>query len=171
MKMTIIRKHFKDCPPSIDGQLYINGERICHTAENLHHCLPEGTYGVSLAQCMVACHLLPVVDVPSAPPRNCRRCNAIANSNIEAGVAAFYDETHAVKKQPLPACPRLKMGTSAWHDTDRAIILGQHLLPGVVVKSRPVVLAVLDRLRKHIGRGGSVQLTIINGTSSNEMIN
>lgn len=162
MKMTIIRKHFNDSPSCIDGKLYINGELICHTAENMHHCLPEGTYGVSLATCHVAGHQLPVVDMPSALPRNCRMCRAIADSNIKATLATFYDCRHTAKKQPLPVCPRLKMGNSAWRDTDSAVILGQYLMPGVVVRSRPVVLTVIDRLRKHFGRGGTVHLTIIN---------
>ena len=63
-------------------------------------------------------------------------------------------------RDPMPFCPQIKAGNSAWHETDGGIIVGQYLQPGVVIKSRPMFEAIYERIRKNIKRGNEVKIII-----------
>lgn len=48
MNIELRRYRFK--PNTIDGQIWIDGEKVCGCAENAHHCLPPGVYSIILAK-------------------------------------------------------------------------------------------------------------------------
>ena len=46
--MNIELRRIRYLPQNIDGQIWIEGEKVCDCAENAKHALPVGTYGVRL---------------------------------------------------------------------------------------------------------------------------
>ena len=46
--MNIELRRIRYRPETIDGQIWIDGEKICSSAENARHALPVGTYGIRL---------------------------------------------------------------------------------------------------------------------------
>ena len=124
--------------------------------------------------------------------RNCEACALVADKNekaslkiinaihhvMERGKAegkpeeVYMQEARAMEaslpkhapRDPMPFCPQIKAGNSAWHETDGGIIVGQYLQPGVVIKSRPMFEAIYERIRKNIERQKQREQT---GTCSN----
>lgn len=120
--------------------------------------------------------------------RDCEACSLVAEKNekasmklinaihhvMEKGKAegkpeeVYMEEARALEaslpkhapKDPMPFCPQIKAGNSAWKETDGAIIVGQYLQPGVVIKSRPIFDALYERIRKNIDRESEVTITI-----------
>lgn len=48
--MNIILKRIRHQPQAIDGQIWIEGQKVCDCAENAHHCLPPGRYEIELVK-------------------------------------------------------------------------------------------------------------------------
>lgn len=56
--MNIILKRIRHQPKTpcaepveaIDGQIWIEGQKVCDCAENAHHCLPPGRYEIELVK-------------------------------------------------------------------------------------------------------------------------
>lgn len=46
--MNIELRRIRYRPETIDGQIWIDGEKICSSAENARHALPVGTYEIEL---------------------------------------------------------------------------------------------------------------------------
>ena len=46
--MNIELRRIRHRPHTIDGQILIDGQKVCDCAENAHHCLPPGSYGIEL---------------------------------------------------------------------------------------------------------------------------
>lgn len=57
---------------------------------------------------------------------------------------------------------RIESGNGVYKRTDGSIIVGKHLIPGILTHSRPAFDALYDRIRKNIERGNSVTLIISN---------
>lgn len=189
MNISIIRYRFKSAANSIDGTLYIDGDRICDTAENAQHHIPIGTFTVEATKCQVRKRNIPVINLHKDICRDCEACALVAQKNeaeslklvsaishvMEKGKlegkpeAVYMAEARAMEasqpkhapRDPMPLCPQIKAGNSAWNDTDGSILVGQYLQPGVVLKSRPVFEAIYERIRKNIERGNEVKITIV----------
>ena len=192
MNISIIRYRLKEATNSIDGTLYIDGWRICDTAENAQFHIPVGTYAIEATQCQVQKRNIPVINLHTDVCRNCEACALVADKNekasleiinaihhvMERGEAegkpeeVYMQEARAMEaslpkhapRDPMPFCPQIKAGNSAWHETDGGIIVGQYLQPGVVIKSRPMFEAIYERIRKNIERQKQREQ---NGTCSN----
>lgn len=188
MNISIIRYRHKEATNSIDGTLYIDGSRICDTAENAQFHIPVGTYAIEATKCQVQKRNIPVINLHADVCRNCEACALVADKNekasleiinaihqvMERGEAegkpeeVYMQEARAMEaslpkhapRDPMPFCPQIKAGNSAWHETDSGIIVGQYLQPGVVIKSRPMFDAIYERIRKNLERGAEVTVTI-----------
>ena len=59
MHILITRHRYK--PATIDGQLSIDGIRICDCAENAHTALPPGTYSITIVHCRQYARKMPLI--------------------------------------------------------------------------------------------------------------
>ena len=192
MNISIIRYRLKEATNSIDGTLYIDGSRICDTTENAQFHIPVGTYAIEATKCQVQKRNIPVINLHAVVCRNCEACALVADKNEKARLKiinaihhvmvkgkaegkpeeVYMQEARAMEaslpkhapRDPMPFCPQIKAGNSAWHETDGGIIVGQYLQPGVVIKSRPMFEAIYERIRKNIERQKQREQ---NGTCSN----
>lgn len=140
----------------IDGHLFIDGIKICDTAENATGALPEGEYKISITYCKqykrkvlrLEAQLSSTCGEFVEPSSSCKACP------LQKWV--FYDTT-------LPVyCPQLKIGNGVYNRPDGSIIVGTHIVPGCVLRSKDAYDPLYQRIRKSIERGNSVSLKITN---------
>ena len=130
MHILITRHRYK--PATIDGQLSIDGIRICDCAENAHTALPPGTYSITIVHCRQYARKMPLITPISNQ-------SSVINNRV---------------------CPMLKPGNGVYNRTDGAIIVGEYLVPGCLKHSRFTFDNLYDRIRKNLQRGKEVTLTI-----------
>ena len=130
MHILITRYRYK--PATIDGQLSIDGIRICDCAENAHTALPPGTYSITIVHCRQYARKMPLITPISNQ-------TSVINNRI---------------------CPMLKPGNGVYHREDGSIIVGEYLVPGCLKHSRFTFDNLYDRIRKNLQRGKEVTLTI-----------
>ena len=46
---------------TIDGQIRIDGQRVCDCAENAHTALPPGTYSITIVHCRQYARKMPLI--------------------------------------------------------------------------------------------------------------
>jgi len=132
-----LNKH-QDC---IDGQLCIEGLKICDTAENAHAAIPAGTYTLSLVKCKQYARKMPLLT--SANCSGCKRLSLVSNNTV------------------LPCCcPMLKPGNGVHNRLDGSIIVGERVVPGCLIHPKAAFDSLYDRIRKSIQRGGQVELIV-----------
>lgn len=167
----------------IDGHLFIDGIKICDTAENANGALPEGDYQIHIHHCKQYKHK--VLILSPACPELCRReglrleaatREAIVTGDEVSGLRTesesclegstrcdrcpqmdwvFYDTT-------LPCyCPMLKIANGVYNRPDGSIIVGTHIVPGCVLRSKDAYDPLYQRIRKSIERGNQVILRIL----------
>ena len=130
MHILITRYRYK--PATIDGQLSIDGIRICDCAENAHTALPPGTYSITIVHCRQYARKMPLITPISNQ-------SSVINNRV---------------------CPMLCPGNGVYNRTDGAIIVGEYLVPGCLKHSRTAFDNLYDRIRKNLQRGKEVTLTI-----------
>ena len=130
MHILITRYRYK--PATIDGQLSIDGIRICDCAENAHTALPPGTYSITIVHCRQYARKMPLITPISNQ-------SSVINNRV---------------------CPMLKPGNGVYHREDGSILVGEYLVPGCLKHSRFTFDNLYDRIRKNIERGKEVTLTI-----------
>ena len=130
MHILITRHRYK--PATIDGQLSIDGIRICDCAENAHTALPPGTYSITIVHCRQYARKMPLI-------RPISNQSSVINNRV---------------------CPMLCPGNGVYNRTDGAIIVGEYLVPGCLKHSRFTFDNLYDRIRKNLQRGKEVTLTI-----------
>ena len=130
MHILITRYRYK--PATIDGQLSIDGIRICDCAENAHTALPPGTYSIAIVPCRQYARKMPLITPISNQ-------SSVINNRV---------------------CPMLCPGNGVYNRTDGAIIVGEYLVPGCLKHSRTAFDNLYDRIRKNLKRGNEVILTI-----------
>ena len=130
MHILITRYRYK--PATIDGQLSIDGIRICDCAENAHTALPPGTYSITIVHCRQYARKMPLITPISNQ-------SSVINNRV---------------------CPMLCPGNGVYNRTDGAIIVGEYLVPGCLKHSRFTFDNLYDRIRKNLQRGKEVTLTI-----------
>ena len=130
MHILIPRHRYK--PATIDGQLSIDGIRICDCAENAHTALPPGTYSIAIVHCRQYARKMPLITPISNQ-------SSVINNRV---------------------CPMLKPGNGVYHRKDGSILVGEYLVPGCLKHSRFTFDNLYDRIRKNIERGKEVTLTI-----------
>ena len=117
---------------TIDGQIRIDGQRVCDCAENAHHCLPEGTYSITIVHCRQYARKMPLITPISNQ-------SSVINNRV---------------------CPMLCPGNGVYNREDGSIIVGEYLVPGCLKHSRFTFDNLYDRIRKNLERGKAVTLTI-----------
>lgn len=130
MHILITRYRYK--PATIDGQLSIDGIRICDCAENAHTALPPGTYSITIVHCRQYARKMPLITPISNQ-------SSVINNRI---------------------CPMLKPGNGVYNRKDGSILVGEYLVPGCLKHSRFTFDNLYDRIRKNLQRGKEVTLTI-----------
>ncbi|MEE1079691.1 MAG: DUF5675 family protein [Bacteroidales bacterium] len=130
MHILITRHRYK--PATIDGQLSIDGIRICDCAENAHTALPPGIYSITIVHCRQYARKMPLITPISNQ-------SSVINNRI---------------------CPMLKPGNGVYHREDGSILVGEYLVPGCLKHSRFTFDNLYDRIRKNLQRGKEVTLTI-----------
>ena len=130
MHILITRYRYK--PATIDGQLSIDGIRICDCAENAHTALPPGTYSITIVHCRQYARKMPLITPISNQ-------SSVINNRV---------------------CPMLKPGNGVYNRKDGSILVGEYLVPGCLKHSRFTFDNLYDRIRKNLQRGKEVTLTI-----------
>ena len=130
MHILITRYRYK--PATIDGQLSIDGIRICDCAENAHTALPPGTYSITIVHCRQYARKMPLITPISNQ-------SSVINNRV---------------------CPMLKPGNGVYNREDGSILVGEYLVPGCLKHSRFTFDNLYDRIRKNLERGKEVTLTI-----------
>ena len=130
MHILITRYRYK--PATIDGQLSIDGIRICDCAENAHTALPPGTYSIAIVHCRQYARKMPLITPISNQ-------SSVINNRV---------------------CPMLKYGNGVYNREDGSILVGEYLVPGCLKHSRFTFDNLYDRIRKNLQRGKEVTLTI-----------
>ena len=130
MHILITRYRYK--PATIDGQLSIDGIRICDCAENAHTALPPGTYSITIVHCRQYARKMPLITPISNQ-------SSVINNRV---------------------CPMLKYGNGVYNREDGSILVGEYLVPGCLKHSRFTFDNLYDRIRKNLQRGKEVTLTI-----------
>ena len=130
MHILITRHRYK--PATIDGQLSIDGIRICDCAENAHTALPPGTYSITIAHCRRYARKMPLI-------RPISNQSSVINNRV---------------------CPMLCPGNGVYNRKDGSILVGEYLVPGCLKHSRFTFDNLYDRIRKNLERGNEVTLTI-----------
>ena len=130
MHILITRYRYK--PATIDGQLSIDGIRICDCAENAHSALPPGTYSITIVHCRQYARKMPLITPISNQ-------SSVINNRV---------------------CPMLCPGNGVYNRKDGSILVGEYLVPGCLKHSRFTFDNLYDRIRKNLQRGKEVTLTI-----------
>ena len=135
---------------TIDGQIRIDGRRVCDCAENAHHCLPEGIYQIAVIKCRQHARNMPVVAKPIAHlsqlTAHCSSCHRRPSVGINT----------SMPRKCVQLCP----GNGVYNRTDGAIIVGEYLVPGCLKHSKTAFDNLYDRIRKNLKRGNEVTLTV-----------
>lgn len=119
---------------STDGVLQdAQGIRICDTAEQTRHMLPEGTYQLTIRRHKQYGHRVPTLLPLTA-----------ASTTGARGVRGWMLHGNGVLGKNIGA----------------TILLGDNLVPGVVIHSQPHFKRLLKRLEKLGNRGIKVELVI-----------
>lgn len=67
---------------SIDGHLFIDGSKICDTAERFSYHIPSGTYSISIVDCPIGARKMPVINLQEATLTPCELCQKMNSENI-----------------------------------------------------------------------------------------
>lgn len=130
MHILITRHRYK--PATIDGQLSIDGIRICDCAENAHTALPPGIYSITIVHCRQYARKMPLITPISNQ-------SSVINNRV---------------------CPMLLPGNGVYNRKDGSILVGEYLVPGCLKLSKTAFDNLYDRIRKNLQRGKEVTLTI-----------
>ena len=140
--MNIELRRNRHRPDTIDGQIRIDGRKVCDCAENAHHCLPAGTYRIVIMPCRQHARKMPVV----GDSAHCSFCHR----------GAYIGINTSMSRKCVQLCP----GNGVYNRTDGSIIVGEHLVPGCLKHSRAAFANLYDRIRKSAARGHDIMLTI-----------
>lgn len=185
--MNIILKRYRHTPKTIDGKLYIYGQKICDTAENALNCIPTGNYPISIIRCKHYHRKMPVVLIDQPVDKSLVNeffdpiGMAVDKQLIESehllGYFTEFAETEqqrvdhckncptmecVTNNSKLPCfCPQIKIGNGVYNRTDGSIIIGEYLAPGIVKKPTEYFNRLIDRLDKAYNRTEPIILTVI----------
>ena len=139
IQRTLIRGEF------CEGQLSIDGIKICHTLENTNSLVPAGEYHITLAKCKQYSRKMPVLN-PEAPCSLCKKSLNSQPSSLNSVLPCY--------------CPMLKPGNGVCGRLDGSILVGQRNCLGCLVHPKDAFDSLFERIRKSISRGNEITLTI-----------
>ena len=128
-----------------EGQLSIEGVRICSTLENANAQVPAGEYPIRLVKCKQYARKMPCLN-PSPPCDLCPKLKFVCMNST------------------LPCyCPMLKPGNGVHDRLDGSIVVGQYNCLNSLIHPRTTFDPLYERIRKSVSRGNQVILTIKGG--------
>lgn len=129
MKIIIHRIRVKEL--STDGELYIDGKRICDTTEATPTLLPEGTYQISVFKCSKSKRQIPLIQFDGGQyyngtptPLKCARCAALADECERLRLSEYGKLNYAIESgAPHPEVVALEkvLDQEAEKDCQKAI--------------------------------------------------
>lgn len=143
MLIKVIR--YRKRPDTIDGEIYIDGQKICDCAENTKTAIKAGTYPVVITKCHQHARKQPCIIVNGSP--KCSTCKKLESVSNNSNMPQF--------------CPQICQGNGVYNRTDGAIIVGKYLAPGCLTHPREAFADFYDRIRKSIERGHDLAITIV----------
>lgn len=141
--MIIELRRIRHKPDTIDGQIWIDGMKVCDCAENAHHCLPSGNYQIAVCKCNKHARKMPVI----LPKPDCETCPKLP----------YVGNNTSMPCKCVQLCP----GNGVYNRTDGAIIVGKYITHGCLSHPKSAFDNLYDRIRKNAERGNPVQLIII----------
>lgn len=142
--MNIIVHRTRFGSESMDGEIFIDGTKICDCAENAFHCLQRGSYRVKVQKCKFHSRKMPCIVIQGLPSTPCDTCNSVS-----VGL-----------NSPHPYCPQICPGNGVFNRTDGSILVGQFLTPGCLSQPKSAFNNLYQRIRKSAERGNSIFVTI-----------
>ena len=125
-----------------EGQLSIDGARICSTLENSNAQVPSGEYQLSLLKCKQYSRKMPCLN-PAPPCDLCKKLPFVCTNST------------------LPCwCPMLKPGNGIHGRLDGSILVGKYNCLNCLIHPKTTFDALYERIRKSLSRGNEVILTI-----------
>ena len=146
--MTLTITHTQMTAHACDGVLYIDGQRLCDTTENVSTALHPGVYTILRHYCRQYGRHVPLIT--GSPGHNAAlRCTCCPRGGEHYGNTL------------LPTCcPQLKMGNGVHGRTDGSVLMGTLIVPGCMKHTRTPYGLLSERLRKASGRGVAVTLVV-----------
>lgn len=125
-----------------EGQLSIDGVRICSTLENSNAQVPSGEYQLSLLKCKQFARKMLCLN-SSAP---CSKCHKLPFVCMNSTLPCY--------------CPMLKPGNGVHNRLDGSILVGKYNCLNSLIHPRDVFDPLYERIRKSISRGNQVLLSV-----------
>lgn len=142
--MNIELRRIRHRPETIDGHIYIDGAKVCDSAENNKLALAPGTYPITLVKCHQHARKMPVIQVQGCSLcHECKKLPYVGNNST----------------MPM-ICPMLKPGNGVYNRTDGSIIVGKYIAPGCLSHPLESFHSLYERIRKNIERGNEVNIII-----------
>ena len=149
-------------PETIDGQIWIEGMKVCDCAENATSAIPVGTYPIILVKCKQYSRKMILLKDEGAGMRDEGKSLNPKLSTLNLRCEACPKLSFVSNNTTLPVyCPQIKPGNGVYNRTDGSIIVGKYLVPGCLSHPKQAFDALYDRIRKNIERGNPVMLTIV----------
>lgn len=152
-----------------EGQLSIDGVRICSTLENSNAQVPSGEYQLSLLKCKQYSRKMPLLDLSGSLKSGQKfeksekylSNRPQADSNLSNRCLQCKRLPFACNNSTLPCwCPMLKPGNGIHNRLDGSILVGQYNSLGSLVHPKTTFDPLYERIRKSISRGNEVTVTI-----------
>ena len=143
--MKIVLSRIRTKGEFTEGQLSIDGVRICSTLENSNAQVPSGEYVITLLKCKQYARKMPCLN-PSPPCDLCPKLKFVCMNST------------------LPCyCPMIKPGNGVHDRLDGSIVVGQYNCLNSLIHPRTTFDPLYERIRKSISRGNQVTLIIKDG--------
>ena len=140
--MNIEIRRYRIRPETIDGHLFIDGMKVCDTAENANGALPVGTYPATVSKCKQYARKMILLN-PNAP---CDKCQKLAYCGNNSTLPCY--------------CPMIKAGNGVYKRLDGSIIVGEYIAPGCLKHPKQAFDNLYQRIRKNVERGNEIFVTI-----------
>ena len=134
-----------------EGQLYIEGCKICDTLEHTEACLPSGEYLVTLAYCKHFKRKMPLIGPTDLGKRGLRDCNHCCWDHPQ-----FF-----LNNSRLPRfCPMIRPGNGVHNQQDGRLLVGERLVTGCITHPRASFDQLVNRIKEQCRQKMPVMLTI-----------
>ena len=128
-----------------EGQLSIEGVRICSTLENANAQVPAGEYPIRLVKCKQYARKMPCLN-PHPPCDLCPKLKFVCMNST------------------LPCyCPQIKPGNGVHNRLDGSILVGKYNCLNSLIHPKTTFDPLYERIRKSVSRGNQVTLIIKDG--------
>ena len=174
--MNIIVKRNRINRESIDGEIFIDGSKICDCAENAIHSLLRGTYQVKVQKCKFRARKMPIIVLderlwmrdesdslnpkPSSLNLQCGTCKAdcIGLNSTPHEVVDVPGEEGTRGEEIF--CPQICPGNGVFNRSDGSILVGKYIAPGCLSHPKDAFDNLYQRIRKNLERGNDISVTI-----------